>query len=269
MGIRVGAAGVGKRLGVCELGRCTSPPSRVAFNTSTCPLPTLYPTLLAPLSQGAAEASSASARAWRLNKGKSAAPKPAPEPGPSKAEARPQAGPGGLWLPSQLRRPPCAFLAGATVKTAALAPTEKLPPRALPTAAVWGAVAQAVPVLPVGADVVLPVGADVVHRPMVGGLAAHPPGGSLLKARNAESKESPHQYVVAQSRLVGGDSFSSKTVPGARISTETRAPQTANPHTGPARARPTSAQGYRRKKVSGKVPWASGRTGGSSQPKNR
>ena len=195
MGIRVGAAGVGKRLVVCELGRCTSPPSRVAFNTSTCPLPTLYPTLLAPLSQGAAEASSASARAWRLNKGKSAAPKPAPEPGPSKAEARPQAGPGGLWLPSQLRRPPCAFLAGATVKTAALAPTEKLPPRALPTlspaellppralpaAAVWGAVAQAVPVLPVGADVVLPVGADVVHRPIVGGLATATAVGGLTK----------------------------------------------------------------------------------------
>jgi hypothetical protein len=34
------------------------------------------------------------------------------------------------------------------------------------------------------------------------------------------------------------------------------------------RARP-SAQGYLRKKVSGKVPWASGRTGGRSQPKNR
>ena len=209
MGIRVGAAGVGKRLGVCELGRCTSPPSRVAFNTSTCPLPTLYPTLLAPLSQGAAEASSASARAWRLNKGKSAAPKPAPEPGPSKAEARPQAGPGGLWLPSQLRRPPCAFLAGATVKTAALAPTEKLPPRALPTlspaellppralpsAAVWGAVAQAVPVLPVGAD--------IVHRPIVGGLATATAVGGLTKIGWSGTP---------------GTVFHPKTVPGARIS---------------------------------------------------
>ena len=194
MGIRVGAAGVGKRLGVCELGRCTSPPSRVAFNTSTCPLSTLYPTLLAPLSQGSAEASSANARAWRLNKGKSAAPKPAPEPGPSKAEARPQAGPGGLWLPSQLRRPPCAFLAGATVKTAALAPTEKLPPRALPTAAVWGAVAQAASVLPVGAD--------VVHRPIVGGLATATAVGVLTKIGRSGTP---------------GTVFHPKTVPGARI----------------------------------------------------
>ena len=161
------------------------------------------------MSQGAAEASSANARAWRLNKGKSAAPKPAPEPGPSKAEARPQAGPGGLWLPSQLRRPPCAFLAGATVKTAALAPTEKLPPRELPTlspaellppralpaAAVWGAVAQAVPVLPVGAD--------IVHRPIVGGLATATAVGGLTKIGRSGTP---------------GTVFHPKTVPGARIS---------------------------------------------------